>query len=244
MKEVRTTTVKNERLNIIQYKCDELGYTLLTTEYINNKTKLDIICDKGHEWHPTFDNFINKNRRCRKCADIQNGIKQKEKWVDIVNLVESYGYILLSNETDYINQNSKLKALCPNNHEYEFLISNFKKGKRCHKCNMSGGEQEIARLLSLYNIEYIFNYRFSDTCIKNKPYDFYIPSLDLCIEYDGQQHYHMQFGKSLLDLMNQKYIDNIKDEYCFINDINLIRIPYWDLDSIEYLIIEKLHLKK
>ena len=53
----------------------------------------------------------------------------------------------------------------------------------------------------------------------------------------------MQFDKSLLDLMNQRYVDNIKDEYCFVNDINLIRIPYWDFDSIENIIVSRLHLK-
>lgn len=234
---------KTERLEIIQKRCNELNYNLLTTEYKNNKTKLDIICDKGHDWHPTYDNFINKNRKCRKCADIQNAFNQKEKWDDVVNIVESHGYILLSQESDYKNQNSKLKALRPNNHEYKFFINNFKKGKRCNKCNMSGGEQEIERTLNKYSVDYTFNYKFTDKYIKNKPYDFYIPCLDLCIEYDGQQHYHMQFGKSLLDLMNQKYIDDIKSEYCWCNDIRLIRIPYWDFDNIEEIIVNELNLK-
>lgn len=235
---------KEEKMMILQNKCDELNYTLLTTEYTNNKTKLNIICDKGHEWHPTYDNFINKNRKCRKCADIENAINQKEKWEDIINLVESHGYLMLSEPSDYKNQNSKLKSLCPNNHLYEFLVPNFKRGKRCHECNKSGGEQEVERILKLYSIDYFFNYRFSDDYINNKPYDFYIPSLDLCIEYDGQQHFHIQFGKTLLDLMNQNYIDDKKDEFCFINDINLIRIPYWDFDSIEQIITSKLHLEK
>ena len=96
----------------------------------------------------------------------------------------------------------------------------------------------------MYSIDYIFNYRFSDDYIKNKPYDFYIPSLNLCIEYDGQQHYHMQFDYSLLDLMNRKYIDDFKSEYCFTNDINLIRIPYWDFNIIEQILINELNLMK
>ena len=75
-------TNKYEKLQILKNRCEELNYTLVTTEYVNNKTKLDIICDKGHDWHPTFDNFINKNRKCRKCADIENANRQKEKWTD------------------------------------------------------------------------------------------------------------------------------------------------------------------
>lgn len=234
---------KEECLKILQERCKELNYTLITTEYKNNKTKLDIICDKGHEWHPSYDNFINKNRKCRKCADIQNGKNQKTSWDEILNMVEFYGYKMISVESDYENQKSKLIALCPNGHEYEFYVNNFKRGKRCNKCNMSGGEQEIERVLNKYSIDHIFNYRFDEDRMRSKPYDFYIESIRLCIEYDGQQHYHMQFGKTLLDLMNQRYIDNIKTQYCIDNNIKLIRIPYWEFDIIEKIIIDKLNLK-
>ena len=234
---------KEEKLQILKNKCDEINYILLTKEYINNKTKLDIICDKGHEWHPTFDNFINKDRRCRKCADIQNSINQKLSWEEILNRVEPYGYKMISTEDEYINQDSKLKAICPNGHEYEFCINNFQQGKRCSKCLMSGGEQEIARILDKYLVEYTFNYRFQDNFIKTKPFDFKIYNKNICIEFDGQQHFHIQFGKNLLDLMNQRYIDNIKTQYCKDNNIKLIRIPYWNFDKIEEILIKELDLK-
>jgi hypothetical protein len=50
--------------------------------------------------------------------------------------------------------------------------------------------------------------------------------------------------EKMMILQNKKYIDDKKDEFCFINDINLIRIPYWDFDSIEQIITSKLHLEK
>ena len=234
---------KEEKLKILKNKCNEIKYTLLTKEYINNKTKLNIICDKGHEWHPTFDNFINKNRRCRKCADIQNGINQRLQWEEIMRRVESYGYKLITTEKEYVNQDSKLKAYCPNGHIYEFYINNFQQGKRCSKCLMSSGEQEISRILSKYSIEYIFNYRFKDESVKTKPFDFKIYNKNICIEYDGQQHFHMQFDKTLLELMNQHYSDNIKTQFCKNNNIQLIRIPYWEFNNIEQILIEKLNLK-
>lgn len=235
---------KEERLKILQDRCEELGYTLITKEYKGNKVKLDIICDKGHEWHPTYDNFIHKNRKCRKCADIQNGINQKESWILILDLVESCGYKMLSKENDYKNQNSKLKTICPNGHEYEFYINNFKKGKRCGKCLMSGGEQEISRVLEKYFINYIFNYRFHVENMRNKPYDFYISDMNTCIEFDGEQHYKTRcFKRDVLDLMNQKYIDNIKTQYCKNNNIRLIRIPYWEFDNIEEILKRELNLK-
>ena len=235
---------KRKRLDIIKKKCDELGYTLLTKEYVNNKTKLEIICDKGHLWTPTFDNFIMKDRRCRKCADKQNGINQRLSWEEVLNRVEPYGYKMISNKEDYINQDSKLKALCPNGHIYEFSINNFQQGKRCSQCKMSGGEQEISRVLNKYSIEYKFNYRFNtNNIIKTKPFDFKILNKNICIEYDGQQHYHFQFDNNLLDLMNRKHIDTIKTKYCEDNNIKLIRIPYWEFDNIENILIKELNLK-
>jgi hypothetical protein len=50
--------------------------------------------------------------------------------------------------------------------------------------------------------------------------------------------------EKMMILQNKKYIDDKKDEFCFINGINLIRIPYWDFDSIEQIITSKLHLEK
>lgn len=234
---------KEKRLKILKDKCREINYTLLTEEYVNNKTKLDIICDKGHEWHPTFDNFINKDRRCRKCADIQNGIKQTLLWEEVLNRVEPYGYKMISTEKDYINQDSKLKAYCPNGHIYSFSLNNFQQGKRCSECLKSSGEQEISRILDKYSIKYIYNYRFSDNIVKNKPFDFLLVNKNICIEYDGEQHYHVQFNKTLSELENQHRIDDIKTKYCKDKNIKLIRIPYWDFKNIEDILIKELNLK-
>ena len=108
---------------------------------------------------------------------------------------------------------------------------------------MSSGEQEISRILNKYSIKFIFNYRFQDKIVKTKPFDFKIYDKNICIEYDGQQHFHMQFDKTLLDLMNQHYIDNLKTQFCKNKNIKLIRIPYWKFNNIEEILIKELDLK-
>ena len=67
-------------------------------------------------------------------------------------------------------------------------------------------------------------------------FDFYLPDYNCCIEYDGIQHFE-GWSNSLLNLRDNKYRDNIKEEYCKNNNIRLIRIPYTDFDkiSISYL---------
>ena len=40
--------------------------------------------------------------------------------------------------------------------------------------------------------------------------------------------------------MNRKYLDDIKTKYCKDNNIELIRIPYWEKDNIEEILNHKL----
>lgn len=47
----------------------EVGYTLLEEKYINNKTPMSFICDKGHLRKMSFNSF-HKGSRCNDCAYI------------------------------------------------------------------------------------------------------------------------------------------------------------------------------
>ena len=63
---------KEEVYNIVLNKCNNINYKINSNyefEYDNNRTKLHLICDKGHEYdNGTFDSFINKNQLCNKCS--------------------------------------------------------------------------------------------------------------------------------------------------------------------------------
>lgn len=64
--------VKNERLSIdfIKKEFVKEGYTLLTTEYKNNKQKLHYRCPLGHEGVIRFDSW-RSGRRCGKCKSLK-----------------------------------------------------------------------------------------------------------------------------------------------------------------------------
>lgn len=91
------------------------------------------------------------------------------------------------------------------------------------------GELAIEKFLQANNIIYESQKRFID-CIDKKtlPFDFYIPRYNVCIEYQGQQHYKPveRFGGEERFVIQQKH-DRIKKEYCIKNNIILIEIPYW-----------------
>lgn len=216
------------------------GYTLIDDAYINNITYMTVICPFGHVWNVKWTNFISGSR----CPHCNNMNKKINSILEFEKMLNREGYRLL-NWSNFKTRKSKIFTICPNNHIYEVSFDKFKQGRRCKHCNISKGEREIIKILSSNNINFLTEYKFNDC--RNKfllPFDFYLPNLNICIEYDGEQHYRLgKFNNDLLDLMNLKRRDNIKTNYCKNNNIDLLRIPYWNFNNIEKIIKQKLKLK-
>ena len=98
----------------------------------------------------------------------------------------------------------------------------------------------IRKILEDNHIAFEREKSFSD-CRDTKPlpFDFYLPNYNLCIEFDGQHHFEDRgFG----NLEITKKHDEIKNQYCQNNNINLLRIPYWNGNDIEKIIYKQLNL--
>ncbi|UYL05397.1 hypothetical protein DIDNDMLP_00412 [Klebsiella phage KP13-7] len=134
---------------------------------------------------------------------------------------------------------TKIHYLCKRNHDCYMSISKFNLGQNCKKClkyELSYGEKEIASLLEYSNVSYIEEYKFDDCRnIFQLPFDFYLPELNICIEYDGEQHFKsIPFYGGDDKFKKQQNNDQIKNQYCEDNNIRLIRIRY-DEDPKEIL---------
>ena len=110
----------------------------------------------------------------------------------------------------------------------------------CGCIGSSRGEDVLKQLLTSLNIKFFQEQQFND-CINDKTrrqlrFDFYLPEYNICIEYDGQQHYKdiKGWADTLEDI---QYRDAIKNQYCKKHNMSLIRIPYWDYDrlNVQYL---------
>ena len=104
------------------------------------------------------------------------------------------------------------------------------KGSGCPICNESIGEKKIYNYLNKNNIYCIKQKRFNDCKdIYTLPFDFYIPSYNLCIEFDGSQHYMpIDVWGGIAAFKQIQKRDLIKTNYCKTNKINLLRIKYSD----------------
>lgn len=229
------------------HACEEMGYSLVSTmdEIKNNTSKIVYLCPTHGVQSMRISNLINK-RSCPECAKIKNRKRNQLDTYEVLRRIENAGGIV-DNPEDYMNNSTKnLKIHCPLcGQVFITSLQNFTQhdGQLCDSCssNESLGESKIRIFLESHNIEFIKEHWFAD-CRDISPlrFDFYLYTLNTIIEFDGKQHFDNThfFSHSHLGLI-QKH-DNIKNQYCKSKSINLIRIPYWDIDRIPNILSDKL----
>lgn len=138
-----------------------------------------------------------------------------------------------------------IRCLCGN--KFTTSFANFSRANvfRCPICSKkeSIGEFKIREFLESHKIEYEQEKRFKD-CRDKKPlpFDFYLPAYNMCIEFDGIQHYKENFKFSLGSFQATQRHDEIKNNYCKIREIKLLRIPYWEINKINDILEKEIAL--
>jgi hypothetical protein len=71
--------------------------------------------------------------------------------------------------------------------------------------------------------------------------DFFIPDLMLIVEVHGQQHYSYSsfFHKDAMDFLKSKQRDKDKIEWCDLNDIQIVILPYNERKEWKNLIVNR-----
>lgn len=98
----------------------------------------------------------------------------------------------------------------------------------CPKCSGSKGEKTIAFLLEQQGISY-YREKQEDINGHKLRFDFYIPTIDTYIEFQGEQHYKAKayFGGEA-GLQKQQAYDEYKIQWCQENNHKLLTINYND----------------
>lgn len=212
---------------------------LLSRTYVNRNERLLFKCSCGEFFKRNWNSFLSGATTCSKCTSKQNSERQRLEYEKVESYIESCDCKLLS--TDYRKNTQKLDIQCVCGEIFKVSFNKFKNNNqiRCRNCTktISKGELKIRNYLKSKNIPFKTEFTFNDLRGENKQYlkfDFYLPTFNICIEYDGELHYIKTSLNN--DLESQKFRDNLKNNYCHINKIKLIRIPYWDFNNIEIIL--------
>jgi len=219
---------KMEYIEIIE-KDDE--YKMLEN-YKGNHTKILLrhnIC--GHEYKVAPSKFRYGKRRCPKC---NKGIKMTStEFYNRVKSIHGEDYKVLD---DYKNSNTNLKIkheLCGN--IFKAAPCNFIKKHNptgCPLCYSSHGEKRVREILLELNIVFEEQKSFDNMIYNNKlKADFYLPELNIIIEYCGKQHYEViEYFGGVEGFNKTLSRDKAKKKYCVENNIGFIEIPYFTKD--------------
>lgn len=231
-----------------KYNCRPLSKE---SDYVDAHHKLTFECSKHgiqkRSWNNIKNNINKGYNLCPECGK-ENSIDSRRLKPDEVEAkISSVNQNILLNKNDYINNRTRnLKVLCGHCKKRFFITSmdGYINGKnKCDYCarKQSNGERYIKSLLDKYNINCIYQKRFRECKDKRTlPFDFYLPKYNICIEYDGEQHFEPIRGKKTFEYI--KSHDIIKNNFCKQSNIHLIRVPYWEFNNIEQILIKELNL--
>lgn len=211
------------------------NYDYSKVNYINSHTKVTLTCPTHGEFYITPTSLLHGSG-CVKCGHDKTTIKQTytpEKFISLAKeIFPNYDY----SKINYTLAKNYIYPICPKHGRFKIIGNNLLRGHGCPICKEPKGESKIRKKLDTLNIKFIRQYRFKE--LGSCSYDFYLPSYNLLIEYNGVQHYKEIefFHRKPGDFQHQLERDQHKKDYAEKNGYNLLVIPYTEFNNIESIL--------
>lgn len=213
-------------------------YDYSKVSYKNNDTPVTVICPIHGEFQRLPQNLL-AGTGCKECSREQKRIEVETRILKAAREFHpEYDY----SKFHYVNQDTKVTVICPktNHGEFEAWPLNLAKGIGCPVCSESKGEVTIRNWLTKHKVAFEGQKRFKD--LGRYSFDFYIPTKEILIEYNGIQHYEEKefFHRKAKDFQGQLVRDHLKKSYAERKGYRLIVIPYWDFKNIDKILSDSL----
>jgi hypothetical protein len=207
-------------ISVLQQHAISKGGKLISTIYINSNTNMVWECKNGCRWEACWDN-IRAGKWCRFC----NG-KNKPDILELQQYASTKKGKLIS--TVYVNCKELLIWECKRKHHWNACWNNISNGNTwCPECASFKTEQKCREIL-----EHELGVEFKKTrfIYNGNKYEFdgYNKENKIAFEYHGIQHYKFpNFWQETIEEHGAALErDRLKEEYCVLNNIKLLVIPY------------------
>ena len=213
-------------------------YDYSKVNYVNNRKKVEIVCPTHGSFFQSPHNHILEKQGCPICGVEKckkSNTYTKEKFIGLCKKVhgDKYDY----SKVDYVDGRTKVLIGCRLHGYFSQIPNNHLNGVGCPHCSESKGQRIVGYMLRKLGVRYETEKKFPGCKDKRAlKFDFYLPDYNMCIEYQGLQHY--QFAPIFHDT-EEKFAtrlrrDQIKRDYCASHGIRLVEIRY-DQDIEEEL---------
>lgn len=215
--------------------------------YTDSYTPAIVSCSIHGDFLTTPNAHLQGNN-CIKCKyDKLGDLRRlsKEEFIKRANAVHMSRFSYES--LNYKSMMDKVTVTCPVHGDFEQTPVSHLSGSGCPSCNSSRGEHCIENILNKNNIKFIREYILPNQNNKFR-YDFYLPDINIIIEFHGIQHYkYVPFfhNNDPEKFSRQKLTDCIKKDIAKTLNIPLIEFNYKQLthlsiENFELLVSEKI----
>lgn len=147
-------------------------YDYTKTTYINNKTKIKIICLKHGEFEQTPSMHVNSNSGCHKCGQEKCANSKRKTQKEFISQAtkkhnNKYDY----SKIVYKSGKNKIIIVCPEHGEFEQVASSHLLGCGCPKCGNVSASKKMSKGRDKFimdaNNKYNNRYDYSKIIYKN-----------------------------------------------------------------------------
>lgn len=212
---------KEDLYNRLVEYCKTWNGKVLEKEWVSAKTVYHFKCDNPE--HPAFestaDSLFSGKHWCPYCCGRAGNFEK-----DMDDIIMSRNGIRIGK---YINASTPVRVKClEHDFEWDISLNNLQKGKWCPVCNLRLSERAVWDWYIEHHIDILPQYTFKDFIGEDNNkyrFDFGVfnkdGSLKYLLEIDDECHR----GNSKKHI-NIRKSDRLKEEYCRLHHIRLIRI--------------------
>lgn len=168
---------------------DRYDYSMV--EYKTARIKVKIICREHGVFLQTPDHHVSRGHGCPHCGNIEISRRKSVTQQEFIDrAIETHGVKYDYSLVEYRRMIIPVSIICHKHGVFKQVPIYHINGGGCPSCKKSKGEELIANVLGDTGISFIREKTFPSCAIlRVMRFYFFIPDLNLIIEYHGIQHF-------------------------------------------------------